>query len=846
MRQWRSDAGPTGCPAMKRFPARLTIALLACGWLGSGLWAAARADDVPLKPVVEADRALDAVAAGDISARADLDERFLGGVMARIQGRDPTRRLEPRLDQLGDKVQALADRYESEDLRKLASFRLESLERHWKFYDRQLRDLRRDLQRASSSYSADAAALAKLRSTWLATKTNASAAALAPALLTRVDVILAQIDAAEHELSAPLDRQMKLNARANLLQASIDAGVRELDSTISYYDQRLLVVDSPTYPQEWRKPRATAQTNVGVQALSIDDDFLKDYMAANQTRQWVYTLFQVITLPLILWVSIRGRRMVTDDPELQAAANVFKRPLSAWLVLILVGTLLFYPDAPLLLHQAALMFAVIPVLRLLPDSIFRIAGSWPYIGTALFIFGGMGSLLYPDPLAYRTHLLITDVLTLLAIGWVLFRGYRSVNGTARSAVANWLAVVGWLGALAVTIAIFANMIGNVTLAEVLTEATLDSAYLGLVIYAGASVVISLLKLLLGRRTGPASASALSQHAGSFLATLAGLIRLAAFVSWMIIALREFRIFRPIAKSVQSILSYEFKAGQVAVSLGSVLTFLLSIWISIWLARTIRTILRDEVMPKMSLPRGVGNSISSLSYYLALMIGLLVSLAAAGFHVSQLAFLFGALGVGIGFGLQNIVNNFVSGLILMFERPIQPGDVVEVAGTSGKVREIGMRATTLTTFDGADVIVPNGTLLSEKLVNWTLSDTNRRVDVEVSTAYGSNPQQVLGILRDVARTTPGIADDHEPVVLFQRMGVSSLEFAIRAWTNDFSDWVQIRSNMTVRVYEALNAAGIEIAYPQHDLHLRTIAPQAQTALATALQGSHNNTGSTPAT
>ena len=102
-------------------------------------------------------------------------------------------------------------------------------------------------------------------------------------------------------------------------------------------------------------------------------------------------------------------------------------------------------------------------------------------------------------------------------------------------------------------------------------------------------------------------------------------------------------------------------------------------------------------------------------------------------------MFGALGVGIGFGLQNVVNNFVSGLILMFERPIQPGDVVEVSGTSGKVREIGMRATTLTTFEGADVIVPNGTLLSEKLINWTLSDMNRRIDVEVGVAYGSDPR-----------------------------------------------------------------------------------------------------------
>jgi len=181
-------------------------------------------------------------------------------------------------------------------------------------------------------------------------------------------------------------------------------------------------------------------------------------------------------------------------------------------------------------------------------------------------------------------------------------------------------------------------------------------------------------------------------------------------------------------------------------------------------------------------------------------------------------------------LQNIVNNFVSGLILMFERPIQPGDVVEVSGTSGTVREIGMRATTLTTFDGADVVVPNGTLLSEKLINWTLSDMNRRIDVDVGVAYGSDPRQVMELLTKVAAATPGISPEPEPAVVFLRFGANSLEFGIRAWTNDFSDWVPIRSQLTIGVYDALRAAGIAIPFPQHDLHLRSVSEDVMARMA----------------
>jgi len=293
---------------------------------------------------------------------------------------------------------------------------------------------------------------------------------------------------------------------------------------------------------------------------------------------------------------------------------------------------------------------------------------------------------------------------------------------------------------------------------------------------------------------------------------------------------RFRVLRSTYAFVAELLSYTLAVGTISISLGNVLVFLVSVVIAFWAARTIRLILHDEVLTRMALPRGVGNSIASLTYYLVLLLGLGIALSAAGFQTSQLTIVFGALGVGIGFGLQNVVNNFVSGLILMFERPIQPGDVVDISGTSGQVREIGMRATRIKTFEGADVIVPNGTLLSEKLTNWTMLDRSRRIEISVGLAYGTDPAQVIALLDGVARQTPGIVADPAPVVLFMGFGASTLDFSLRAWTTDFDRWIDIRSDMLTGMYAALKQAGIEIPFPQRDLHLRSISDEAGAILA----------------
>jgi potassium efflux system protein len=243
-----------------------------------------------------------------------------------------------------------------------------------------------------------------------------------------------------------------------------------------------------------------------------------------------------------------------------------------------------------------------------------------------------------------------------------------------------------------------------------------------------------------------------------------------------------------------------------------------------LSRFLRFILEEDVYPRANLARGVPYAVSTMLHYAILLVGFLFAVAAMGIDMTKFTILAGAFGVGLGFGLQNIVNNFVSGLILLFERPVNVGDMVQVGEREGVLRRIGMRASVIRTLEGSEVIVPNGQLISEEVLNWTLSDQQRRLEIPVGVAYGTDPERVIELLTEVGSKHPDIMREPPPDTLFVGFGESALNFQLRAWTNRFEKWVVIRSELTIGVNAALRDAGISIPFPQRDLHIQNIAPE----------------------
>jgi len=202
-------------------------------------------------------------------------------------------------------------------------------------------------------------------------------------------------------------------------------------------------------------------------------------------------------------------------------------------------------------------------------------------------------------------------------------------------------------------------------------------------------------------------------------------------------------------------------------------------------------------------------------------GFILAFIASGIPVTQLSILMGAVGVGIGFGLQNIFNNLVSGLIIAIEKPISVGDMIDVGTNSGWVREIGIRASNIQSFDGAEIIVPNGEIVSNRITNWTHSDKRRRMEILIGVAYKSDPHQVYDLFSKILEEHEEILKSPEPFIVFTGMGDSSLDFRICFWIADFIDGIRIKSEVLFQIFDILKANNIEIPFPQRDLHLRSI-------------------------
>jgi small-conductance mechanosensitive channel len=546
-------------------------------------------------------------------------------------------------------------------------------------------------------------------------------------------------------------------------------------------------------------------------------------------------IFVLLAVVLCLWLFFayrlnRATRNVHPATELQAqAVEILRHWVAFGLLPPLLLAFRLSPLAPLPLIGAAVLLSFFSILVLLPPLIEPGFRPLLYCLVAVYVFNAGMAWVTFSPATKREVLFVALTAAIVAFGWFL-RPLR-VAMTEEKGIRHRFLIFGMRLAVAVlALGQIANLFGYFGLSQYLTVLSIYSTFIAIAIYT-AFRVFTLLLLAFLEIPAAERLAVVRCHRAEIARWAPRIMQWVCILLW----LGAFLGLMGVRSSANEFLvrMFEFNLGgpSSSVTLGGVLGLFTILLVGYAVATAIRFLLREELLKRLHLKRGLPELISTTLHYLLLLLIFLFAVNTGGVALNKFTVLTGALGVGVGFGLQNIVNNFISGLILQFERPIRIGDIVDLGtGVAGPVTRIGIRSSTIQTFQGAEVIVPNSSFISGNVTNWTLSESRRRVELPVGVAYGTDPKLVKELLERPAVQHPDVLTAPPPVSYFTGFGDSSLNFELQFWVMQESNTVRVKSEVALEVRRLLDEAGIEIPFPQRDLRLRSVDAEAAAALA----------------
>jgi len=644
---------------------------------------------------------------------------------------------------------------------------------------------------------------------------------VAESTMKRIVAVRSYIDKARSKIVEHRNQILAVRDKLVIPSSSLETGFKQLQSINSI---RIKSIFGANRPPLW-SPQIRESLNREWAALDPKQFFnrlQKD--TSEQSSLLGFQLLLFVTLSFILyWLRSRVRTTKAEkNYDLQNAREVFEVPLA---MALLITASLTTPLQWLGTNNVSFIVVVLSgvaiisiIRRFLTPCISPLI--WGLMMIAIFDRLAL-DLLGSSPTLEHIVFLMEMIGALGFLFWYL-RSQGKTETSQTESLASFLPFLNSvmrLAAVVLIVAIFSDLIGWDDLARVLRTSILGGGYASIGVYVLLLVFQSLVTFALLFR--PLSyLYMVSRNRQIIRQRIERGLRILAIGLWTVLVLRPLGLLDPMLDSLAKVLNATTSVGALSVSLGDIMAFVLITWFSFLLARFVNFILREDVFTRVRTGRGVPQAIAGLVRYSLIFIGFFIALAAAGIELTKLSIIAGGLGVGIGFGLQNVVNNFVSGLILLFERPIGVGDIIELPEIWGEMKRIGIRASVIRKFDGSEVIVPNSMLVSDKVLNWTLSDNHRRLELDVGVEYGTPAQQVIDLLLKVAKSSQRVFTEPEPRAFFVNFGDSALEFRLWAWV-DVNDGFSIRSELTVAVQEALKKAGINVPFPQRDLHLVSV-------------------------
>jgi potassium efflux system protein len=693
---------------------------------------------------------------------------------------------------------------------------LQQEDRYWKALEKEYAAKRKLLTVRAADIEEGMQWLDKEQARWEATSEQVREAAGLEVVAGRVEQEVDAIHKLRSEAQDRLNLILTLQNRISEQDRELSAVLRKLDEAHERLHDSLFERGSRPLWQD-RQPQLPDQPLSKVIQLSASHGFTgtREFLRGQKPLLLGMVAIYVLALP----IAFRLRNYAASEDKRDVSIDgiqIFLRPFSAAMLVAFLPVIGMLASAPTGVSFVICLLSVAPVLRLLPGLVPAAMRKVVYVLCVFYMSVWAHQVLQFGSAFGRELFAFIIFLALVVFIW-LTRPSRLKIQLGSAWRLRLLFALNTIGLCLLAVSVIANVIGFVSLAQVLGVGALFSAFAFALIYTMIRV------LLLGVTIAVSSAwfqSLPDVQAGVIERWASRLLVFFACFLWLDVDLYLFTVRSEVVSTLQSMLQHPISFGKSQVTLGGTLNLFLFLFFGYAIAKIASFILGKILLPKLSLRGGMAYAISRFTYYVLLGALFLAGLASTGLELNKFTVITGALGLGVGFGLQNIVNNFASGLIILFERPIRIGDTVEISGTSGIVRRIGARSCTVLTVQGAEVILPNSTLLSNQVTNWTLSSTRRLVEIPVRISYGTDPALVLKLLMEIATSNPHVLAHPRPETLFLEFGESSLNVELRFWAAQ-SVWFELKSQISMAILESFRNAGIEIPYPQRDLHVRSI-------------------------
>ncbi len=658
--------------------------------------------------------------------------------------------------------------------------------------------------------------------TWQLTYENAKKEKVPLEVLTSVRVVWNDYKRINKQITKENNDYLILESKINSQKILVNKTIDELNSLKDSEVYNLFYLrHEPLWKSSFKSPEKDEGEKDEVESFSENVSGISEFVKTSEHSIYLYILLVVFVVVLIHFIKKTFEKYPFNEPDgnLQNAKDVIlNRSVVSMIFISLIIAKWFFTNTPMLFGNILVFLILILSVPLVQPYMYKRFKKIIFFVILFYLLDTAKTYLWFTSSQYRVYLLFEALL----VAGVLIAFTRPYLKTRKMKIGNFGLLLIRLTPVIyglLLVSIVSNILGYTNLTDITLKVSTQSGVFTVIFYG-------ILMIAGGISTGIIHwnfnmKSTFDQDRKFALELkLLQIIRVLAFTLWFLFFLGMIDLLAPLTQFFTDVFSEPYRFGSITFTIGDVFSFILILAVS-FVSTSIISYLFDsgEVSIKfIRLPKGIPAAISLVVRYFIIAFGIILALSSLGIDLSKFNLMAGALGLGIGFGLQTVVSNFISGLILVFERPIHVGDTVEVNNLLGTVNRIGVRSSSIITFDGAEVVVPNNNLIANDLINWTLSDSTKRVEILIGASYGSDPNQILKILKDTALSNEDALKYPAPQALFSEFGESSLNFKLRFWVH-YEAGLQAKSDISIGIYNAFAKHGIEIPFPQHDVYIK---------------------------